>query len=235
MKDQYVYLLINFLSIIFPLLFSFHSLTRFYKKWPYIWPAIIVPAALFILWDICFTAMGVWHFNPRYVTGIYFFNLPIEEVLFFICIPYACAFTYHSVNILIKREVITETTQHFITDALIFGLLVIGTIHYDRWYTFVTFILLATFLIFVRRFWKPKFLGRFYLAFLFILIPFFIVNGVLTGTGLEEPVVSYNNFENLGIRMLTIPVEDTFYGMLLLLLNISLLHVFEKRANAASS
>ncbi|MFN7600605.1 MAG: lycopene cyclase domain-containing protein, partial [Bacteroidota bacterium] len=85
-------------------------------------------------------------------------------------------------------------------------------------------------LAFVELIWKPDFLGRFFIAFGFILIPFFIVNGVLTGTGLDEPIVWYDNEENLGIRMGTIPFEDVFYGMLLILLNISLFEFFQKRS-----
>jgi lycopene cyclase domain-containing protein len=56
--------------------------------------------------------------------------------------------------------------------------------------------------------------------YLFLLIPFFIVNGILTGTGLEAPIVWYNNQENLGVRLLTIPIEDTFYGFELIVLNV---------------
>ena len=44
-------------------------------------------------------------------------------------------------------------------------------------------------------------------------IPFLIVNGLLTSI----PVVLYNDAENLGIRIYTIPVEDVFYGYALLL------------------
>lgn len=173
--------------------------------------------------------MGIWNFNERYLIGVFIFNLPLEEVLFFICIPYACAFTYDSVNVLVKKEIITKRVEEFITDFLIFGLLITGAIYIDRWYTSATFILLALFLIFIRRIWKPDFMGKFYFAFIFILIPFFIVNGVLTGTGIDEPIVRYNNDENLGIRMGTIPFEDTFYGMLLLLMNISIFQYLQNK------
>jgi hypothetical protein len=53
-----------------------------------------------------------------------------------------------------------------------------------------------------------------------LLVPFLIVNGILTGTGLEEPVVSYNKTENLNIRLFTIPLEDVFYGFELFILNL---------------
>ena len=56
----------------------------------------------------------------------------------------------------------------------------------------------------------------FLISYLIILIPFLIVNGFLTAI----PVVLYNDAENSGIRIYTIPFEDIFYGMLLFLLNV---------------
>jgi lycopene cyclase domain-containing protein len=69
-------------------------------------------------------------------------------------------------------------------------------------------------------------MANFWRAYLVHLIPFFLVNGVLTAL----PVVIYNNQENLSVRLYTIPVEDTIYSMLLLLMNISIMNELEKRA-----
>jgi len=228
LEQKYLYLAIDFFSILFPFIFSFYPKYNFSKKWRYLWLAILLPAIFFILWDEWFTQMGVWGFNPRYLTGIRVSSLPIEEILFFICIPYACVFTYEAVNYLITWRM-SRKQQDLITDILAGLLFLLGVIFFDRWYPSVTFILASIYLNLHRWVWKSDHLGKFYVAFIFILIPFFIVNGILTGTGIEEQVVWYNDAENLGIRMATIPVEDTFYGMLLLLMNISLFEFFQKK------
>jgi len=224
--QHYLYLSIDFLSLLFPLAFSFYPQANFSKKWKFLIPGLLAGAIPFVTWDIYFTSLGVWGFNPNYVSGIYFFNLPIEEVFFFFCIPYACVFTYEAVNYFSTQKIIPDIASNLISDILIFGSLILGAIYHDRWYTSVTFFSVGVFLILLRRIWNVDYLSKFYFAFAFILIPFFIVNGILTGTGLEDPVVWYNNKENMGIRLGTIPAEDVFYGMLLLLINIS---VFEYR------
>ena len=226
--EKYYYALIDFLTIVFPLGFSFLPINPVYKKWKSMVPSVILPGILFLVWDAWFTKMGVWGFNPRYVLGIYVYNLPIEEVLFFGCIPGACIFTYEAVNFFFKKNALASA-HRYISVLIFFFSLVLLVFNNHRAYTALTFTGLLAALTFAELIWKPDFLGRFYIAYAFIILPFMIVNGILTGTGLDEPIVWYNNDENLGFRIGTIPFEDIFYGLLLILLNISLYEFFQKR------
>ena len=228
MNPNYLYLTLDLLTILFPFLFSFYSKANFSKKWKYLWPAILIPGIIFIVWDEFFTRLGVWGFNEAYLSGFYMGSLPIEEVLFFICIPYACVFTYEALNHLILTDYLGRR-QKIISIALILVCVFVGTTHIDKWYTATTFLSLAIYLIVLQFIKKELFLGRFFFSYIFILIPFFIVNGILTGTGIEEPVVWYNDDENLGFRIATIPVEDVFYGMLLTLINISIFEWLQRK------
>ena len=228
MNSNYLYLIIDLAAISLPLAFSFYPKANFSKKWKSLWPAILITAIFFLVWDEWFTQMGVWGFNPEYLSGIYLSSLPIEEILFFICIPYACVFTYEAVGFLSKRDYLKSYAPK-ITLSLIVLLFIIGALHTDRWYTSTTFLSCVLFLLYLHFIFKPDYLGKFYLSFLFILIPFFIVNGILTGTGIESQVVWYNDAENLGIRMGTIPVEDTFYGMLLILMNVTIFEFLQQK------
>jgi lycopene cyclase domain-containing protein len=172
--------------------------------------------------------MGVWGFNPKYLSGIYVGSLPLEEILFFFCIPYACIFIYFALNYLIERDYLFPHHE-LISSALIIGLLFAGGYYIDRVYTAVTFFLTGLFLTYQMLKLKPRYMGRFYFAFLVTLIPFFIVNGILTGSFIDEPVVWYNNKENLNFRIGTVPIEDAFYGMLMILMSICLAEEFEQR------
>lgn len=227
MPDKFIYLIINLGAFIVPFLFSFHKKIRFYKEWKSFFPALLITAILFVAWDCLYTFLGVWGFNNRYLTGFFIFNLPVEEVLFFICIPYSSIFTYYCFT---RFKLNSQFIPARWVSALITGLLLVMAIIYlNRLYTVATFISLSALIAGVSYYKRKLWLNDFYLMYVVILIPFFIVNGLLTGTGIDEPVVWYNNAENMGLRALTIPFEDFFYGMLLLLLNTLLFEYFRKK------
>ncbi len=221
------YLAINLLSISIPFLAGFDRRLKFYRQWKYLFPAILLTMILFIPWDVIFTDMGVWEFTPRYLSGIDLINLPIEEWLFFICIPYACLFTYESLNYLVKKDYLRKYVPA-INYTLMTVLAILAIIFHDRLYTFVTFSLMILMLALQQFLIKGKYMGRFYFSFIFVLIPFFIVNGLLTGSFIEDQVVWYDNTENMGIRMFTIPIEDSVYALLMLMMNTSFYEYLKK-------
>jgi lycopene cyclase domain-containing protein len=218
--DKWLYLIINLGAISVPLIASFDKRLRFDKQWRYLFPALVLTMVIFIPWDMLKTHLGVWGFNPRYLLGYYIGNLPIEEWMFFVAIPYACLFTYHALNYIIHKDYFSQNAS-VIALVLAIGLLVIGFMNLSRLYTSVTFISTACFLLLHRFVLKSTYLGRFFMMYLVTLIPFFIVNGLLTGSFIPGEVVSYDNTQNLGIRIGTIPVEDMVYGMLMLLMNVT--------------
>lgn len=218
---KYTYLLVNFFTIIVPFIYSFHPKLKFNKYFGAYFTANFISAFCFLIWDAAFSAIGVWGFSNKYTIGIKIFNLPVEEVLFFFCIPFACVFTYHCITKSFKIEWNKKFENGFI---LVFsvGLLLIGLIHFEKMYTSATFISTSLMILLFKFVLKVEWLPKIFSIYTILLIPFFIVNGILTGYGLTEPVVWYNNSENLAIRLLTIPIEDAFYGFELIIFTIFL-------------
>jgi len=200
-------------------IFSFHPSLRFYKNWPALFPAVILTGGVFIAWDIYFTHLKIWGFNAAYLTGIHIGNLPVEEVFFFVCIPYSCVFTYVCLNLMIKRG-LSKFMQMTVSASLISVSVFMVIYFHNLRYTSYTFFTLAVLLFIAQFIIKAGWLSRFYTTYLLLLLPFLIVNGLLTGTGLANPVVWYSSAHIIGLRILSIPVEDVFYGMDLILLNV---------------
>lgn len=227
--ERYAYLLIDLLSIAFPLAASFEHRLRFSAHWKGLFLGIAAMMAVFIPWDIAFTAHGIWGFNPRYLTGVQLFGLPLEEWLFFICIPYSCVFLYEVMRFALPRDPLAAVARPA-GIAIAIALVAIGLLHLDRSYTSITFIgggaLLGVHAAVLRSAW----LGRFWMGYAISLVPFFIVNGILTGWLVPEPIVWYNDAENLGIRLNTIPAEDSIYLLFFLLIVIGIHERFAQRA-----
>ena len=225
MKNFPVYLVLDLFTFFGPFILSFDKKVAFFRSFRFLFPAIFITATFFIVWDIIFTKNGVWNFNPDYLCGIWFFNIPLEEVLFFVVVPYASVFIYACLNAYFPQNKLLKYELN-INKFILFVLSIAITFAYGKAYTFYTSLFTLCLLLFLLSFRRPTWMANFWRAYLVHLIPFFLVNGVLTAL----PVVIYNNQENLSVRLYTIPVEDTIYSMLLLLMNISIMNELEKRA-----
>ncbi len=219
MNSHYTYFFILIGSLAGPLLLSFDKKVAFYKKWKPLFKSMLLPALFYIVWDIIFTKNGVWSFNQDYITGIHIVNLPVEEVLFFLVVPYCCVFIYECVRVYCPN--IKNTAFGILALKLIgISLLITAIFNHDKDYTFFTFFFNGIFIFILLRsksYFSNFNINAFLISYLIMLIPFLIVNGLLTSI----PVVEYNDKENLHFRIFSIPFEDIFYGMLLIMMNVA--------------
>lgn len=220
MFGEYTYILLMAFTFLGPFIMSFEKKIHFIENLKFFFPANIIMMLYFITWDILFTKNNIWSFNPEYHLNFEIINLPIEEWLFFICVPFACLFIYENVKYFNK----IEYNSKIISITIIVVLSTILVFTENGIYTQITFISLILMIIIAMN---KSFMINFYLGYLVSLIPFFLVNGVLTAT----PVVLYNDNENLAFRLYTIPFEDIFYGMLMMLQVTYFYEFFKNKLN----
>lgn len=201
------YLIINILIILFPLILSFEKNLKYYKKIPNLIFSILIVSTAYIIWDVFATKRGDWAFDPEHLLGIYFLGLPLEEILFFITVPYSCVFIYETVKFYLKEKQLCINKNIFWFAALLF--LVIAVVFNYQHYTFTVTIFTAIFFVLAILI-KPRLLNsyQFWLTMLISFLPFLIVNYFLTSI----PVVTYNDAAFFGKRFITIPLEDFLYS-----------------------
>jgi len=225
---QYTYLLINFFTVIVCFIFSFHHKIKFNRHFKAFILASSIVALFFIIWDIWFTKIGVWWFNDKYLLGLRIVNLPIEEILFFICIPFSCIFTYFCLDKFFRLDWKPEMEKIFVIFSIL-TLIILALYCNNRIYPFMTFLTTAISLFVLYFILNARWIGKASFIYLILMPGFLGVNGILTGTGLDSPIVNYNPEHFLGIRILTIPIEDTVYGYEMILWNIFLFQKFKRK------
>ena len=224
------YFLIDIAALSIPLIFAFHPKLQFYKKFKSLFLGLIVTMAVYISWDVVFTVKGHWKFNEEYLMGLDLLHLPIEEWLFFVCIPFACTFTYHCIKKLLPNYRLPTKAVNLINIGFIALLVYLIMFHTEKAYTSFN-ALVSVLILFTVMLVYPKLLNRFYPIYLILLIPFFAVNGILTGTMIKDEIVWYNDLENLGIRIGTVPVEDLIYAFGMILLTVFVTELSHNRSS----
>lgn len=201
------YLLINILIILFPLVLSFDKNLRFYKKVKYVLASILIVSPAYIIWDIIATDRGDWAFSKNHLLGIYIFNLPLEEILFFITVPYSCIFIYETIRFYLRDKEYSVTKNILSIPVIILILLALVFNKYT--YTFTVLLFTAAFFLLAILINYSLLNSKvFWISILICFIPFFIVNYYLTSI----PVVTYNDLAFSAVRVITIPLEDFLYS-----------------------
>lgn len=222
---QFTYFSIVFALALLPLIPVLFKQANLRSKIKYVVPAILFSCSIFIIWDIRFTEIGIWSFNPDYITGVSLWNLPIEEWLFFVILSFDFFVVYEWVKIKFSQF---EKPNLFLSISLvllaIFAL--VAFFSRQKLYTFFTFFLLTVYFgytIFRNSF--KKHYTKFYITYLICLIPLLIIKQILT----VLPAVRYNNSHIFGVRIFSVPIEDLGYFFLLMLMNITIFEYLNER------
>lgn len=224
---NWLYLILDLTAIAGPLALSFDKRVHYISYWKNVIIASGIVATPFIIHDAIFTSNGFWGFNDNYILGVKLGGLPIEEILFFIVVPFSCVFIYACCNYYFRKlnaKWINRAVQIVVLSYISFLLIV----DWNGWYTFTVSIagtLVLALWIYSR---STQHIG---LAFVLSLIPFFGMNGILTGLTTEEPVVWYSETQKIPGRIMTIPFEDVIYAFTLIV-GVILLFEFLRRNEA---
>ncbi|MCX7820863.1 MAG: lycopene cyclase domain-containing protein [Brevinematales bacterium] len=223
MKNLSTYLWVNLFIFLFPFVSAIILARDFFKTIPAFSLSFLIVGLFFIAWDSFFTNKKVWEFNEAHVMKFRIFNLPLEEILFFVTAPFGCIFIYSIMDNLLKESNINfNLLKYFFIFSSIFFL--IAALYFrKKLYTFVVFLLtgFSTILFVISGI---IFYKRFIFAMLISYLPFMIFNGILT----TLPVVKYNNHHIIGIKIFNIPLEDFFYNFNMLGWYFLIFNIFSK-------
>lgn len=223
-KNYVTLFLLLFVAFV-PLLFGSGNRSRIFPKLKYFIPAIIFTGAVFLLWDDRFTQIGIWSYNPEYLSGKQILNLPWEKWLYYVVISWVSLFVYEWVKLRFsnfKRPNIAVALS--LVFLVAFGL--IAFFSRGKIYTFFTFFLLTIYFgytLFRNRF--KSHLTDFYVTYLVLIIPFFMLSVILV----KLPVISYNSEYSLQFHLLEVPVEHLVGFFLLLFINITISEYLTER------
>lgn len=220
MKSEY--LLFNIVVALGPIL-SFLFVPNIRK--PLLVPALVAilsTAFAFIVWDIAVTGV-FWDFNPAYTLGPRIGGMPLEEVLFFLTVPFGCLVLWLNWG----RAHDTKNER-----ALVPAVLLLLSVPITIWSVWVgwyyTGVISAAFIVVIiidyvcniRLLWR----SAFHSFSLVVILLTFVFNLYLTA----RPVVLYNAAMKSNLTILTIPAEDFVYGLVLISCVILLYELIER-------
>lgn len=202
------------LAIFLPVaLISFLSPISKYRRYHPLIISIAVVAPVYIIWDQLAVIFGTWKFDSANVIGIYFFHLPIEEVSFFLVVPFSTLLIYEVISSHLKGK-ISGRIILTVSSVSIILLILLGVLNISRSYTSIaSFFAAASIVIGLlldRQLMERKSLWV-YMAISYI--PFVFFDHLMVSI----PVFTYGANAIIGLRIAEIPVEEFLYVFSLLM------------------
>lgn len=207
MNGMYVYALLHIGIVLFPLLLSFEKKINYVKKWKYVFLSVATVSPFYLVWDSIAALRGDWGFSFSYTFPLRIAGLPVEEILFFVSVPFSCIFIYETAKLYVPEKKVAYRPAYSIIAGILF--LALAYVSREQYYTFTVLLFSIAALAAGHIFRPGVFHSRiFWITLLFTYLPFFVVNYILTSL----PVVWYSSSAIWGVRVTTIPAEDFFYS-----------------------
>lgn len=206
---KWLYAAFDTVVIAGPLLASRLWLRDFWRQKQALFMSLGTVALPWALMDVAAHYWGWWQYNPQYIFGVRFFGLPIEEIVFFIAVPFACLVVWHAAQRF--KGGVPPWVPRAVFVVLVIACAGLIALHIGRWRTvFDASIVIITVAALwgsdvVRHkawwYWNGMTLGL-----------FLVCNAILT----TAPVVVYDISAATGWRVGSIPIEDFLYNFSLL-------------------
>lgn len=168
---------------------------------------------------------GDWSIASRYLSKINIGIIPVEFFLFFFAVPFAGIVLYEIINLKYKEKRIALDNSFFYLFAFTFFALSIITANHS--YTTNVFFLNGVLMLVVSYFKNANvFLTKnFYIFTLLSLIPFIIIDAILTMT----PILTYKSASIIGFKVGSLAIEDFFLIFFLGSAFLTVYYLFKKK------
>jgi lycopene cyclase domain-containing protein len=221
------YWTLNLFLLMLPLLGSFHPKLQFYKRWKFWVPAVIIPAVVFIFWDVWFTAAKVWTFNPEQVASKRLVGVPMEQVAFFFLLPFAAIFMYELVQHWAPKLILKKKHAGILSLLIVAFWLVSLSLNLSKLYPMVCFALCLPVLTLVWYNYSDI-IRRYLLVYVLLFIPLMLLNSFFVGSLGGVNILSYSDVHQMGVHLFEIPIENFSHNFLLILMGLLFVRFFEE-------
>lgn len=211
---RFTFLFIDLIIIGLPVLFSFSKHLHFISRLKHVVVATLVVSTIYIPWNIAFTTLKIWSYNPLKHLGTNLAKMPMEAYLYFTFTPYLCIFIYVWLTKLIKKNYFKGA--HFaLTPFLIAGMVLLLINNFDQTYAAISMCFLILLLL-IQLVNGKRYMGKFYLSFVFSIIPLFLVDTLLAAS----KVIIYNPKVTLSYKLGYLPIDNLIFDAGLCLFSV---------------
>ncbi len=204
---MFAYLTFDLIILIIALLFSFNRKIKCYENFfAYLFSVAIVSTS-YLIWEILSVNRGDLSFSAAQTTKFYIFKLPIEELLFFLIMPYLVILIYEATNSYRQEKTINFTKNHSFLVAIAVFLLAFIFVKHN--FIFVN-LLLVSLVFYLNTIFKYQILNKSNIwvtsSIIFIpLIIFFYLK-------VSSQMIFISPMTVIGLKFIKIPIEYFFYS-----------------------